>query len=115
MGDCYFAGGFPFIDLDSGGSVDGMIGAAEKVLGLANDASKIIPGHGPLSNKKDLTAYRDMLKTVRSRIQPLITSGKSLDEVKAQHPTKDWDETLGKGFINGDQFTEFVYRSLSKK
>jgi glyoxylase-like metal-dependent hydrolase (beta-lactamase superfamily II) len=115
MGDCYFAGGFPFIDLDSGGSVDGMIGAADKVLALANDASKIIPGHGPLSNKKDLTAYRDMLKTVRSRIQPLVTSGKSLDEVKAQHPTKDWDDNLGKGFINGDQFTEFVYRSLSKK
>jgi glyoxylase-like metal-dependent hydrolase (beta-lactamase superfamily II) len=115
MGDCYFAGGFPFIDLESGGSIDGMIGAAEKVLGLANDASKIIPGHGPLSNKKDLTAYRDMLKTVRSRIQTLVTAGKSLDEVKSQHPTKDWDETLGKGFINGDQFTEFVYRSLSKK
>lgn len=115
MGDLFFSGGYPFIDLDSGGSVDGMISAADKVLALANDSTKIIPGHGPLSNKKDLTAFRDMLKTVRSRIQTLVTSGKSLDEVKAQHPTKDWDETLGKGFINGDQFTEFVYRSLSKK
>jgi hypothetical protein len=56
-----------------------------------------------------------MLKTVRSRIYSQVTAGKSLDEVKAQHPTKDWDDTLGKGFINGDQFTEFVYRSLSKK
>jgi glyoxylase-like metal-dependent hydrolase (beta-lactamase superfamily II) len=115
MGDLFFAGGFPFIDLESGGSVDGVIAAAEKVLALANDSSKIIPGHGPLSTKKDLTGYRDMLKTVRTRIQSQVTSGKSLDEVKASKPTKDWDDTLGKGFINGDQLTEFVYRSLAKK
>ncbi len=115
MGDLYFSGGFPFIDLESGGSVDGVIAAAEKVLSLANDSSKIIPGHGPLSSKKELTAYRDMLKTVRDRIHSQVTSGKSLDEVKASRPTKDWDDTLGKGFINGDQMTEFVYRSLSKK
>jgi len=115
MGDLFFSGGFPFIDLDSGGSLDGVIAAAEKVLALANDSSKIIPGHGPLSTKKDLTAYRDMLKTIRSRIHSQVTSGKSLDEVKASRPTKEWDETLGKGFINADTFTEFAYRSLSKK
>jgi glyoxylase-like metal-dependent hydrolase (beta-lactamase superfamily II) len=115
MGDLYFSGGFPFIDLDSGGSLDGVIAAAEKVLALANDSSRIIPGHGPLSNKKELTAYRDMLKTIRSRIHSQVTSGKSLDEVKASQPTKEWDETLGKGFINGERFTEFAYRSLSKK
>jgi glyoxylase-like metal-dependent hydrolase (beta-lactamase superfamily II) len=115
MGDLYFSGGFPFIDLDSGGSVDGVIAAADRVLGLANDASKIIPGHGPLSNKKELTGYRDMLKTIRSRIQSQVTAGKSLDEVKASGPTKEWDETLGKGFINGERLTEFVYWSLSKK
>jgi hypothetical protein len=95
--------------------VDGVIAAAEKVLSLANDSSKIIPGHGPLSSKKDLTAYRDMLKTIRDRIGTQVTSGKTLDEVKASKPTKDWDDTLGKGFINGDALTEFVYRSLSKK
>ncbi len=115
MGDLFFSAGFPFIDLESGGSLDGVIAAADKVLALANDASKIIPGHGPLSTRKDLTAYRDMLKTIRSRIHSQVTSGKSLDEVKASRPTKEWDETLGKGFINGDQFTEFAYRSLSKK
>lgn len=115
MGDLFFSGGFPFIDLESGGSVDGVIAAAEKVLSLANDSSKIIPGHGPLSSKKDLTGYRDMLKTVRSRIHSQVTSGKTLDEVKASRPTKDWDDTLGKGFIDGDKLTEFVYRSLSKK
>jgi glyoxylase-like metal-dependent hydrolase (beta-lactamase superfamily II) len=115
MGDLYFSGGYPFIDLESGGSVNGVIAAAEKVLSMANDSSKIIPGHGPLSTKKELTAYRDMLKTVRDRIHSQVTSGKSLDEVKASKPSKEWDETLGKGFINGDQLAEAVYRSLSKK
>jgi glyoxylase-like metal-dependent hydrolase (beta-lactamase superfamily II) len=115
MGDLYFSGGFPFIDLDSGGSIDGVIAAAEKVLALANDGSKIIPGHGPLATKKDLTGYRDMLKTIRSRIHSQVTAGKSLDEVMASRPTKEWDDILGKGFINGDRLTEFAYRSLSKK
>jgi glyoxylase-like metal-dependent hydrolase (beta-lactamase superfamily II) len=115
MGDLYFSGGFPFIDLDSGGSIDGVIAAAEKVLALANDGSKIIPGHGPLATKTDLTGYRDMLKTIRSRIHSQMTAGKSLDEVTASRPTKEWDDTLGKGFINGDRLTEFAYRSLSKK
>jgi glyoxylase-like metal-dependent hydrolase (beta-lactamase superfamily II) len=115
MGDLFFNGGFPFIDLDSGGNVDGVIAAAEKVAGMANEGSKIIPGHGPLGTKKDLVAYRDMLKTIRGRIQTQVTAGKSLEEVKASGPTKDWDETLGKGFINGERLTEFVYASLKGK
>jgi glyoxylase-like metal-dependent hydrolase (beta-lactamase superfamily II) len=115
MGDLFFNGGFPFIDLESGGNVDGVIAAADKVAGLANDSSKIIPGHGPLATKKDLVAYRDVLKTIRGRIQTQVTAGKSLEEVKASSPTKDWDETLGKGFINGERLTEFVYNSLKGK
>lgn len=112
MGDNYFSGGYPFIDLSSGGHIDGVIAAADKVIGLANDASKIIPGHGALSTKKDLIAWREVLKTVRGRIQTLITEGKSLDEVKAAGPTKEWDAAMGQGFIKGEQLTEFVYRSL---
>jgi glyoxylase-like metal-dependent hydrolase (beta-lactamase superfamily II) len=115
MGDLYFSEGYPFIDLGSGGSVDGVIAAAEKVLALANDSSKIIPGHGTLATKKDLTAYRDTLKEIRNRVQSQITAGKSLEEVKAARPTREWDDKLGQGFIKGDQITEFVYRSLSKK
>jgi glyoxylase-like metal-dependent hydrolase (beta-lactamase superfamily II) len=115
MGDLYFSSGFPFIDLESGGSIDGVIAAADKVLGLANDGSKIIPGHGPLATKKELAGYRDMLETIRSRIQSQVTAGKSLDEIKTSRPTREWDDTLGKGFISGDRLTEFVYRGLSKK
>ena len=115
MGDLFFSAGYPFIDLGSGGSVEGIISAAEKVLALANDSSKIIPGHGPLATKKDLTAYRDTMKEIRNRVQSQIKAGKSLEEVIAAKPTKEWDEKLGQGFIKGDQITEFVYRSLSKK
>ena len=113
MGDLFFNGGYPYIDLGSGGSADGIIAAANRVLELANDESKIIPGHGELSNKKELTAYRDMMVEVRSRISEHVTAGKSLEQVLAAKPTEDLDAEWGTGFIKGHQVTEFVYRSLS--
>ncbi len=113
MGDLFFNGGYPYIDLGSGGSADGIIAAANRVLELANDESKIIPGHGELSNKKELTAYRDMMVEVRSRISEHVTAGKSLEQVLAAKPTQDLDAQWGTGFIKGNQITEFVYRSLS--
>ncbi len=114
MGDVFFSGGYPYIDLSSGGSIDGIISAAELVLDLADEDSKIIPGHGPLSGKKELAAYHETLKTIRSRIASLVREGKSLDEVQASKPTEDFDGTWGTGFIRGEQLTEFVYRSLSR-
>lgn len=113
MGDLFFNGGYPYIDLGSGGSADGIIAAVNRVLELANDESKIIPGHGELSNKKELTAYRDMMVEVRSRIFEHVTAGKSLEQVLAANPTQDLDAQWGTGFIKGNQITEFVYRSLS--
>ncbi len=113
MGDLFFNGGYPYIDLGSGGSADGIIAAVNRVLELANDESKIIPGHGELSNKKELTAYRDMMVEVRSRISEHVTAGKSLEQVLAAKPTQDLDAQWGTGFIKGNQITEFVYRSLS--
>jgi glyoxylase-like metal-dependent hydrolase (beta-lactamase superfamily II) len=73
MGDTYFAGRFPFIDVDSGGSIDGVIAAVDRGLALADAATKIIPGHGALSNRAELAAYRAMLATVRERVQAAIT------------------------------------------
>lgn len=113
MGDLFFNGGYPYIDLGSGGSADGIIAAVNRVLELANDESKIIPGHGELSNKQELTAYRDMMVEVRSRISEHVTAGKSLEQVLAANPTQDLDAQWGTGFIKGNQITEFVYRSLS--
>lgn len=114
MGDLFFSGRYPYVDLASGGNVNGIIAAAEKVLALANGSSKIIPGHGPLSTKADLQKYHDVLVEIRSRIQKQVTAGKSLDEVKASKPTAEWDAEWGSGFINGEQIVEFVYRSLSE-
>jgi glyoxylase-like metal-dependent hydrolase (beta-lactamase superfamily II) len=79
-GDTFFNGMYPFIDLSSGGSVNGMIAAADRMLALAGDGTKIIPGHGPLGTKADLTAYRDMLATARDRVAALVKAGKTLSE-----------------------------------
>jgi glyoxylase-like metal-dependent hydrolase (beta-lactamase superfamily II) len=113
MGDVYFEGMYPFIDLSAGGSIDGVIAAVERVLGMANDKTKIIPGHGPLSDRAGLTAYHDMLTSIRNRIAALITEGKSLDEIVASEPSKEFDEVWGQGFIKPADLAEFIYTSLA--
>jgi glyoxylase-like metal-dependent hydrolase (beta-lactamase superfamily II) len=115
MGDTFFNGMYPFIDVDSGGSIDGMIAAADKGLSLSDAATKIIPGHGPLGTKADLQKYRDVLAGVRDRIKALVAQGKSLEQVSAAKPTAQWDATWGKGFMKPDLFVSFVYRSLTEK
>ncbi len=114
MGDVYFNGMYPFIDVSSGGSIDGMIAAVERVLPMLGADTKVIPGHGPLSDKAELTAYRDMLKGVRGAVAALVTAGKTLQEAQAAKPTAPWDETWGKGFIEPDTLVALVYSSLKK-
>lgn len=115
MGDLFFNGLYPFIDISSGGSVDGMIAAAERGLAVADEHTKIIPGHGELGDAKDLKAFRDMLVAIRDRIKPMVAAGKSLEEVVAARPTAPFDENWGKGFLNAERFVGIVYASLSKK
>jgi glyoxylase-like metal-dependent hydrolase (beta-lactamase superfamily II) len=113
MGDTYFSGRYPYIDLKSGGSIDGYITAHQKALMVINDDTKIIPGHGRPSNKKELEVYVTMLKNIRSTIQTEIDKGKSLEEVKANASlTQSYDETHGSGFINPERIREIVYSSL---
>ncbi len=114
MGDTYFSGMYPFIDVGSGGSIDGMIAAADKVLAMIDDATKIIPGHGSLSNKAELHAYRDMLATARDRIHALISEGKSQEEVVAAKPTSDLDAEWGGGFMQPDVWVGIVYASMAE-
>jgi glyoxylase-like metal-dependent hydrolase (beta-lactamase superfamily II) len=114
-GDTFFNGMYPVVDLTSGGSVDGMIGAADRVLAAADASTKIIPGHGPLATKADVKAYRDMLFASRDAIVPLVKAGKTLDEVKAAKPTAALDEKWGKGFIKPDLWTTLVYLSYGGK
>jgi cyclase len=115
MGDLYFTGMYPFIDVSSGGSVDGMIAAADRALKMSDARTRIIPGHGPMGDPADLRAYRGMLVTVRDRIQPMVKAGRSLADVRAAAPTKDLDGKWGKGFLNPAQFVEIVYRSYGGK
>ncbi len=112
MGDIYFNGFYPFIDAQSGGSVDGVIAACDRVLGMATAATRIIPGHGPVSNSAELKAYRDMLATVSARVKTLVAQGKKLDEIVAAKVSADYDERLGKGFIKPERFAEMLARPL---
>lgn len=111
-GDIYFNGLYPFIDVSSGGSVDGVIKAVDRILALADDKTRIIPGHGPLSNKKELAAYRKMLSDIRDRVSNLAKQGKTLEQIKAAKPTAVYDGKWGGGFLKPDVFVGIVYSSL---
>lgn len=112
MGDVHFNGLYPFIDLDSGGGIHGMVAAVERGLALADDETVVVPGHGPLSNRAELAAYGAMLAGFRDRIAALKAAGQSLDEVVATQPTIEFDERLGGGFIAPARLVGFIYKSL---
>jgi cyclase len=115
MGDTFFSFGYPFVDLSSGGSVDGYVRAADRALAMAQPTTKIIPGHGPVVDIKRLKTYRDMIATIRDRIKKLVAAGKSLDQVQAAKPTAEFDAEWGGAFIKPDKFVETVYQDLTKK
>jgi len=112
MGDTFFNGFYPYIDSSTGGKIGGMIAAADKILGLASANTKIVPGHGPLGNKEDLTKFRAMLVTARDRVQKLKTAGKSAQEAAAEKPLADLDAAWGKGMLGSEQFVQVVYLAL---
>jgi len=103
MGDIYFNGLYPYIDLDGGGSIEGMIAAVELGLSLADEQTRVIPGHGALSNRAELQAY----------VQTLIDQGLDLEQAIAARPTAEWDEALGGIWITPEQFVTFIYNSLT--
>jgi cyclase len=115
MGDVFFNGVYPFIDAGTGGSINGQIDGATLGLKLSDNATKIVPGHGQVADKAALTAYRDMLVTVRDRVQTLKAGGRSLAEVTAAKPTADLDATWGKGFMPANDFVAIVYNTLRIK
>lgn len=104
MGDTYFNGFYPFIDTAAGGTAAGMVAAADKVLALATERTRIIPGHGPLADRATLKAHRDMIATVAQRIGELRRAGRSDAEIIAAAPSADYDATYGKGFIKPERF-----------
>jgi cyclase len=103
---------YPNVDFANGGSIDGMIAATDVFLKLANDQTKIVPGHGPLTDKAGVTLYRDMLATARDRIAKLIADGKSLDDAVAAKPLADIGSRIGANDQQNETFVRLVYRSL---
>ena len=95
VGDIFFNGTYPYIDVDFGGNIAGMVRAIDEILAHSNETTLFIPGHGPLANREDLVGYRDMLATVRDRIQQMIDRGMTREEVIAAKPTADLDAAWG--------------------
>jgi glyoxylase-like metal-dependent hydrolase (beta-lactamase superfamily II) len=113
MGDDFFAGRFPFIDLDSGGSVQGAMDNVGDILKKLPADVKIIPGHGPLSTIDDLRLYHRMLTETVGLVRQRMRAGKTLDQIKAEGLPAEW-KSWGTGFIKTDQWIETIYRSTSK-
>ena len=111
MGDAFFNGVYPVIDFSTGGKIDGMIVAAGKILSLADNNTRIVPGHGPLGNKADLIKSRDMLVVARDRVQKLKAAGKSAEEAAASKPLADFDPVWGH-MLSSDIFVQMIYSSL---
>ena len=114
-GDVYWNGIYPFIDVSSGGAIDGMIEAADRLLELVDADTKIIPGHGPLSSVAELRTYREMLVASRDRVAALVAEGKTRDEIVAASPMADFDASWGQWFIQPEQWMSLVYDGVVRR
>jgi len=112
-GDLFVIPGYPFVDLASGGNFEGFIGAADRILAVANKDTRIIPGHGKVVGRAELEAWRAMLEQVRVRVAKLIADGKTLEQAIASKPTADLDAKVSPNFIKPDGIVEAAYKSLS--
>ncbi|MCF8128786.1 MAG: MBL fold metallo-hydrolase, partial [Deltaproteobacteria bacterium] len=115
MGDLYFEGLYPYIGIYSGGSIDGMIRVIHQILPMMDENTKVVPGHGPLSNKARLQEYVSMLTAIRDNVNRLMKEGKTMEQVVAAKPTRAFDEKWGKGFLPPDRFAGLVYMDLSQE
>jgi len=113
MGDLMFNGLFPYIDMDAGGNVDGVLAGYDRALALTDEDSLVVPGHGPVATKKDLISNRAMIQTVRDRVASLIADGKTLAEVLAAGASAEYDEAYTWSFIDPEKFITSIYVSLT--
>src|SRR5690349_16616192 len=114
MGDDFFSGRFPFVDLDSGGSVQGLAQNIGEIIPKLPAGVKLIPGHGPISTIDDLKAYHQMLLATTDIVRKKIEAKKSLAEIKKEGLPAEW-KSWGEGFVKTDQWIDLVYASLTKK
>ena len=114
-GDTYVNGFFPLVDVESGGTLGGIIASAEAILARATPDTKIVPGHGPLATPADLKRFRDVLVDVKARIEQGIASGKTMQQFIAAKPLADLDAQWGHGFLTTDQVITLCWMDLSRK
>ncbi len=114
LGDDFFAGRFPFVDLGSGGSVEGLAKNIGEILGKLPAGAKLIPGHGPISTADDLKLYHRMLVETTDIVRKKLAAGKTLAKIKTEGLPEEW-KTWGTGFIKTDFWIETIHTSLSKK
>ncbi len=114
-GDLFFNGMYPFIDYSAGGSIEGMVEAADLMIKAVDGKTRIIPGHGPMATRDDLRPYRDMLAAINDRVSKLVKAGQTLEQVIAAEPTKPYDEKWGKGFLKPADFVRLVYNGKAAR
>jgi len=114
LGDDFFAGRFPFVDLESGGSVEGLIKNIGEIIAKIPAGAKLIPGHGPISTVDDLKSYHRMLQQTTEIVRGKISAGKTLDQIKSEGLPAEW-APWGTGFIKTDRWVETIYKSLTAK
>lgn len=114
LGDDFFAGRFPFVDLESGGSVEGLIKNIGELVSKIPADAKLIPGHGPISTLDDLKSYHRMLQQTTEIVRGKIAAGKTLDQIKSEGLPDEW-KPWGTGFIKTDRWVETIYKSLTAK
>lgn len=114
-GDVYVNGRYPFIDHSSGGSIDGIITGIEKIISIIDNETKIIPGHGLLSNLDELQDYLHMLKDIRQQVETMVKNKYNLEEIIKSDITSDYDIVYSDSFINSGDFLAFVYNDIIHK
>ncbi len=122
-GDIFTPGGYPVVDIERGGSINGLVAALNQIIDITIPADKqeggtyVIPGHGRLCDEADVVEYRDMATIIRDRVQDMVKKGMTLEQVRAAKPTRDYDPLYGAttGFWTTDKFVDAVYASLSQK
>lgn len=115
LGDVLFNRLYPFVDLWSGGSVEGTIAAVERVLATAGPGTKFIPGHGRVADRADLLAYVEVLRGGRAAVAKLVEAGKSRDEAVAARPTAAWDSTWAWSFISAERWVAILWEDVSRR
>ena len=112
IGDYFRSLGYPNIDRANGGSLPGMLAGIDKAIGLCNATTKVVPGHGAITDRNGLVAHRDMIIAIRDKIAPMVSQGKTLEQVMASKPTAAYDSKVPGVGTTGDRFVGQVYAEL---